>query len=414
VVRPKAPNGAGTIEVLTDKNGYVTLRPRVHAEGQRYHGASVGIRRGATKREQATNERAAWAQARKNLAELKQSIARGERPDPQRARRSVGAQLRLWLEAKKGKVTDRNWKSYESAVRVHMEPYRLARVPLGKIQGEDVDAWLADMREAGVSTAMARYAFDRLHECFRSLLTGVAMDNVQTLVNAAKTRRPRHRKQQTRPFDEAERRLLLNYLTGGKAEEPWASLFATALVAGLRYSEAAGLPWGEVHWTDRSLFVRWQLDRDSREPRELKTEESGRTVPLGTDAVTVLRGRFESQKAAGKPVGPLDLVWTARPWGGKGERGLGYSQARRKLIRFCEEAGLSATGKTHALRHTFGTTLARAGVREGLIQPLLGHSDGAATRIYTRHTVPAEHRQAIEAADTIGIGITRGAAERAV
>jgi integrase len=128
-------------------------------------------------------------------------------------------------------------------------------------------------------------------------------------------------------------------------------------------------------------------------------------VPLGAEALEALRKRLRAQQQAGRPAGPRDLVWTARPWGGKGERGLGYSQARRKFSRFCEEAGLGAVGRTHALRHTFGTTIARAGGRHAVISDLMGHADPVVTHVYTRHATSEEHRRAVEAAETIGIGI---------
>jgi integrase len=388
---------------LRKPSGYVVLRPRIHQDGERYYGASVGIRRGRNRREQERNEREAWAQARASLDTLKAALGRGERPDPARARRSLGAQLDVWLKAKQGKVGANKWKSYESALRRHVQPYPIAHVPLGRLQGEDVDRWLADLRAAGASTAMARYAFDRVLECLRALLADVVMANLQTVVNGAADRRPRHRKQPTRPFDAAERGALLRHLAGGAAEEPYASLFAVALYAGLRFSEAAGLPWGEVHWTDRSLTVRWQLDRDTREPRQVKTEASVRTVPLSDDALAVLRARQQARRAAGKPTGPSDLVWTARPWGRQGERGVGYTQARRKFAAFCRAAGLGAVSRTHALRHTFGTTIARAGGRHAVISDLMGHADPAVTHVYTRHTVSDELRRAVEAADGIGI-----------
>lgn len=44
----------------------------------------------------------------------------------------------------------------------------------------------------------------------------------------------------------------------------------------------------------------------------------------------------------------------------------------------------------HDLRHTFGTTMARAGVPVGTIQAWIGHADLSTTQLYM-HYAPAQH-----------------------
>jgi integrase len=52
-------------------------------------------------------------------------------------------------------------------------------------------------------------------------------------------------------------------------------------------------------------------------------------------------------------------------------------------------AGLPATFSFHDLRHTFGTTMARAGVEVGTIQAWLGHADLATTQLYMHYAPQA-------------------------
>lgn len=52
-------------------------------------------------------------------------------------------------------------------------------------------------------------------------------------------------------------------------------------------------------------------------------------------------------------------------------------------------AGLPRSFSFHDLRHTFGTTMARAGVPVGTIQAWMGHADLATTQLYM-HYAPAE------------------------
>ena len=67
-----------------------------------------------------------------------------------------------------------------------------------------------------------------------------------------------------------------------------------------------------------------------------------------------------------------------------------------------ERAGLSRSFSFHDLRHTFGTTMARAGVPVGTIQAWMGHADLTTTQIYMHH--------APRAADTALIDPAFGAA----
>jgi hypothetical protein len=113
------------------------------------------MRRGTTKREQKANLRPARAQARANLAEPRLALAHGERPDPARARRSVGVQPDLWHEATKEKARRSNSTSYESAVRLHVDRYPIARAAR-QAAGRGRGRWLGELRAAGVMTAIAR------------------------------------------------------------------------------------------------------------------------------------------------------------------------------------------------------------------------------------------------------------------
>ena len=61
-------------------------------------------------------------------------------------------------------------------------------------------------------------------------------------------------------------------------------------------------------------------------------------------------------------------------------------------------ARLPATFSFHDLRHTFGTTMARAGVEVGTIQAWLGHADLATTQLYMHYAPQARDADRIAAA----------------
>jgi site-specific recombinase XerD len=58
-------------------------------------------------------------------------------------------------------------------------------------------------------------------------------------------------------------------------------------------------------------------------------------------------------------------------------------------------ADLPATFSFHDLRHTFGTTMARAGVEVATIQAWMGHADIATTQLYMHYAPQATDAQRI-------------------
>jgi integrase len=68
-------------------------------------------------------------------------------------------------------------------------------------------------------------------------------------------------------------------------------------------------------------------------------------------------------------------------------------------------ASLPETFSFHDLRHTFGTTMARAGVEVGTIQAWLGH---AATQLYMHYAPQARDAERIAAAFAVEPGTKSG------
>ncbi len=399
---PRAPNGSGRIDVRTSEGGYVTLRPRVQVNGVRHYGRAVGIRRMDTKRAQDIEERRAWAQARKNLADLRIQLQRGEKPDLDVSRRTFGAQMRRWLASKETRLSARSFDGYESTVRLHLEPYRIAQVAVSNLSGEDLDDWLAEMRARGVKAPTQRYVFTLAMEALRSLIADHPIPTIQSIVLTSRGRRPRHRAEQIRPFDAAERDALLRVLLEDADLQPHSRFLGLALLTGMRYGECAGLTWGEIHWADRSLTVRRQLDKDTARLREPKTQASVRTIPLSDLALHILRERLDRARSAEDNLGPDALVWVHHPWRSRTPWPLSYSGVRKAMLALVERAGLTPSGRVHALRHTFGTAIAQAGTRHAVISDLMGHADPTITHRYTRHTVSEEQRRAVEAPEAKG------------
>lgn len=144
------------------------------------------------------------------------------------------------------------------------------------------------------------------------------------------------------------------------------------LLAGLRLREALDLRWSEV---DLNSGVIRFADRDERGTN--KTSE-GIARPISDDVVAVLR----TMPRWSPYVCPNPR--TREP----------YVDIRKSMARVCEVAGVSPRLRRHALRHSFGTALAEAGMTAEEIAAWLGHQSPATASRYTHLTAPTMRRHA--------------------
>lgn len=157
------------------------------------------------------------------------------------------------------------------------------------------------------------------------------------------------------------------------AAEPWfRSIMQAALFTGARWSE---------------LYRMKVRDVDSRSGTVVFPETKGgrpRHVHLSIEGV-----RFFTSRCAGKSLGDL-LFLNAHG------RPLGPSHQIRPMAEACLKADVEPAG-FHILRHTFGSTLAMAGVPLAVIAEALGHADERITRKHYAHLSPSYIRDAVRA-----------------
>lgn len=165
------------------------------------------------------------------------------------------------------------------------------------------------------------------------------------------------------------------------------ALYTLAAYSGLRQGELRGLRWEHVDLPRSIVHV---LENVTRGRRSSPKGRRRRVVPLAPSVVQSLMDlRSESHWTA-----PEDPVF-ATP-------STGQSMARTRLMEryraALRDAALPPDFSFHDLRHTFGTTMVRAGVPVGTIQAWMGHADLATTQLYM-HYAPAQQDAArIEAA----------------
>lgn len=158
-----------------------------------------------------------------------------------------------------------------------------------------------------------------------------------------------------------------------EAAEPWfRALIQAALFTGARWSE---------------IFRMKVRDVDLRSGTLLIPEAKGgrpRHVHLTDDGV-----KFFARQCAGKSLSDeLFVNQHGRP--------LGPSHQIRPMQETCLKAKVEPAG-FHILRHTYGSTLAMAGVPLAVIAEALGHADERITRKHYAHLSPSYVRDAVRA-----------------
>lgn len=170
------------------------------------------------------------------------------------------------------------------------------------------------------------------------------------------------------------------------ADEPYRSLFLTAVTTGMRRGELLSLQWGDIDWHNSVIHVRRNLisvkaKAGTRVWRFVtpKSRKSVRAVPM----LKELREALELHKMTA-PASPDDLVFCA-----KDGRPLDpNNMVKREFNPTLAQAGLRRV-RFHDLRHTYAAVLVSHGVNVKVIQTLLGHASIQTTLDTYGHLLPS-------------------------
>jgi integrase/recombinase XerD len=227
---------------------------------------------------------------------------------------------------------------------------------------EEIEAWLADLRERGQAPSSVARRAAAARAFYRHLaLLGLREDNP-----AAEVELPRRRTRLPRTLSPGEVERLIDAANGTSPR----SFRDRALVellygAGLRVSEAIGL--------DRSA-----VDLDNRLVRCVGKGDKERIVPLGREAAEAVRRYL----ARGRPY--LDRRHRAELFLNAQGGALTRAGAFLILRRLAGEARLAPERvHPHILRHSFATHLLEGGADLRSVQEMLGHADLGTTELYT-------------------------------
>jgi integrase/recombinase XerD len=150
------------------------------------------------------------------------------------------------------------------------------------------------------------------------------------------------------------------------------------LLCGLRSAEVLSLEVGDVDVGGRWLLVHGKGAKDRRVPLDIDVAGVIQTYLLVERPETVSKRLFVVAKGPtrGRPLSPAGL---------------------RTIFRYHRALSGVVAGHPHALRHTFGTAMAEAGVDLVVMQALLGHTHIDTTARYV-HVAPVHVKAQFDAA----------------
>lgn len=375
--------GEGRVTEREEASGAISFYGRWYtADGRRVH-RKLGPKRSAGRADGLTVAQAKAELRRRMEADQAAPIARPDRVSFDTAAERA---INHFATRSRRPLGRRTIAGHRSAVRVHMRE-RFGSRPVAALTAADVESMLARMAAKGRSAKTRLNVYTTLSAILDYAVSqGWRDDNPCAAVEAPVIEETAHEGIAYLDPDEIAALLRAVELDGEYGSTDRA-LYAVATMCGLRQGELLALRWRDVDWTAERLRVRASFDR--KEDKPPKTKAGRRSLPLPRSAAVEL----ERHSRATSYGGPDDRVFCNPETGGP----LDHSKLSRRYRAALKAAGLQHL-RFHALRHSYGTRLAAAGVDLVKIKTWMGHKDINTTMIYA-HYAPAENEAAtVEAA----------------
>jgi integrase len=289
-----------------------------------------------------------------------------------------------WLASTSPALRPRTVSGYRSLMKNHILPV-FGYVPLAKIRPVDVQRFVAELSQHGMSSSRVRSTYFLLQAILRAAVESAYIGRSPCL--GIKLPRAVVREMSFLSADEVKR-------IGDAVPAQYRALIYLLAYGGLRWGEAAALRRRRVNVLRRRVEVSESLsDVDGQlHFGPTKTHQS-RQVALAKSLNERLRAHLEHHVVKDRDA----LVFTS-PEGDP----LRLPNFRRRVWwPALDEAGVSRAVRIHDLRHTCASLLIAQGTHPKAIQQHLGHSSISVTLDRYGHLFPDQQDEVADALDEI-------------
>lgn len=297
-----------------------------------------------------------------------------------------------WLDHTSSRVKARTLESYDGLIRLHLIPF-FGKHLLTQITPQDIESFISHcMNKKGLSPRTTNYLLTVL----KMLLAKARHWKLLRTDPAEEIRKLRQEREEMDYLKPQEVKILVE-----KADEPYRTLFLTAVLTGMRRGEILGLQWGDIDWNGGLIYVRRNLAWQSK--RSKGSIQSGRrwyySTPKTKRSTRAIIMSPELRKALqihqiNCPVSPYDAVFctsTGNPLDPD-------NMVKNQFAPTLERAGLRRI-RFHDLRHTYATLLISQGENVKFVQAQLGHESAKTTLDTYSHLMPENNQRSGAALD---------------
>ena len=314
-------------------------------------------------------------EVRQRLNAIVKGLDEGTYKEPSKL--TLGQWLDIWQKDYLSNLKASSLFSYQEHIRLRLQP-ALGAVNLEQLNTHTIQGFYNDLGKPkpdghGLSPKTIKDIHGILH---KALAQTVAIGYLRTNPSTACTL-PRIEKPKINTFDDTQLKAFLHTIQNHRHE----TLYRLALFTGMRESELLGLMWDCVDFTNGTLLIDKQLQRERKKGGQyyFSSPKNGksRTITPPNFIMQELKKhraeQAEKQLAAGAD------------W-------------ERKCLVFCNDTGSYLSYRTvydcykrivaqlgcpelrfHDMRHTYAVTALRAGINVKVVQETLGHFSAAFT-----------------------------------
>jgi integrase len=304
----------------------------------------------------------------------------------------LGAFLDMWLGGVVGgSVRHNTYTAYGGYIENHIKPF-FGEKPLEEIGTDTVQRFVRSLGAEGKGLAA------KTVRVVASVLSGAlqcAVDYGYIVKNpCARVRLPKIAEKEIAVFTQEEQRRIERAAMA--ASDKRAVGIVLCLYTGIRLGELCALQWEQVDFKNKTLCVRYSLNRTKNKeggrktamtPQEPKSAKSKRVIPLPNFLCGIVKGlRRESPGA-----------YVLSMPGGKFVHPRTVQLLYAKLLK---TAGVPYHS-FHALRHTFATRAIELGADIKTVSEILGHANASITINRYVHSLGEQKRKMMNCLDAL-------------